>query len=105
MNDTTNKAHRARKVVLSLPQRIAAFNKLKEVCTKTAEGKARYAPGWSDAKMATTMGAPFKENHIAYIRSEMIGDLESRSVGADTADLDARLRNLEEYITRTGGRC
>jgi hypothetical protein len=101
MTDThVTEAPKAKKQFLSFSQRLAVLNKLKEVCTRTTDGFSRYAPGWDDDTVAAAMGKPVNSNHVRSLRQEMIGLTERSRTQSDLASIEARVTQIEEYLTR-----
>lgn len=92
-----------KKVVRASPKAIIAIGKiLDEVCTKTVQGLARYAPSWDDDKVAGFIkDSGFPEigpQHIRALRRQLVGNLNDMS-GNTAAVKTPRMNRIEKDLT------
>jgi len=91
------------KIVLSMSERVAVIDLLRELLVPVGDMGFRYPPNWTDGRVAEKMGGRASPQHVAYLRTQMFGKLVPALVSStpnNDNELIARVTALEEKLER-----
>jgi len=98
------------KITLTISERVAIIDLLREVLAPVGDMGFRYPPNWTDGRVAEKLGGRATAPHVAYLRQQMFGKLIPELVSKPTPNNDnaledrvAALESKFEQLTKALG--
>lgn len=88
------------KVILTIKERLAVADQLREVLVNNGDGTWSYAIDWSDARVAEKVGGRTNINHVNSVRIQAFGPLPKAKPAPDAGQLSDRLSALEARFAK-----
>lgn len=88
------------KVILTIKERLAVADKLRDVLVDNGDGTWSYANDWSDARVAEKVGGRTNINHVNSVRISAFGPLPKAKPTPGVGELSARLSELEARFSK-----
>jgi hypothetical protein len=88
------------KVILTIKERLAVADMLRDVLVDNTDGTWSYANGWSDARVAEKVGGRTNTNHVNSVRIRAFGPLPKTRPAPDVGELSDRLSALEARLSK-----
>ena len=98
-----------KKVVLTMTERVAIIDVLRELLMPVGDTGFKYPPNWTDGRVAEKVGGRANHMHVAYLRLQMFGKLMSEAIVPTPSNdnaLQERVAALEakfEQLTKALG--